>query len=502
MTPCESYPRAITGRTWVLKPCASGHRLRALLLAALALVLLVACDAPTPTPVAPERAVAVTWSITLPPGTPPDDDIYLSGSWNNWAAADPALKLIRTQDRASVTVPFAKGTTLEYTFTRGSWVRRAADAAGQPIPNHALLVEGPQTVEVPIAGWSDVQSEGPGPTPTADPTLVNPYDARVQRVQHLSRALGIPKTFFIYVPPRAADHPEERYPTLFLFRGHEREWVNPAEDLSRGDRNVIDVYEDLLAQGKIGPMVLVFPGIASNDNVYSGMLVNMLEPERTHGARGIGSGRFEDYFLQDLIPFINANYPVLQGAMHRGVDGFSLGGFMAVKIAAQHPDWFGTVGAYDGLFFYAADTTSPITATLALTASVPVTATAPLTASTPLSMPRGISLTDRAFQNSLFDPVFGLPRDLAYTADQNPANLLLSTPPEAYRHLHWLIEYGPEAREPHDSNYYRGQYLVGILARLGLINDGGAIANARHNWATADQHMARTLPKHYAALKP
>ncbi|MBK7201216.1 alpha/beta hydrolase-fold protein [Candidatus Amarolinea dominans] len=137
---------------------------------------------------------------------------------------------------------------------------------------------------------------------------------------------------------------------LYLFRGHEREWVNPAEDMSRGNRNVIDVYEELVAAGAIGPMVLVFPGISSNDNVYSGMLVNMIDPEKTHGARGVGSGRFEDYFLQDLIPFINANYPVLPGAAHRGVDGFSLGGFMAVKIATQHPDWFATVGAYDGLF--------------------------------------------------------------------------------------------------------------------------------------------------------
>ncbi len=475
---------------------------RVMIVAWLVLLALAGCRTLTPTPAVTQDTVAITWTVTLPPGTPADEEIYLSGNWNNWAAADPATQLVRTQDWASVTVPFAKGTTVEYTFTRGSWTRREADAAGQPIPNHALLVDGPQTIEMPIAGWSDLQDDGSGPTPTPNPALVNPYDARVQRVQHLSRALGIPKMFFIYVPPRAAEHPEERYPVLFLFRGHEREWINPTEDLARGDRNVIDVYEDLLAQGKIGPMVLVFPGIASSDNVYSGMLINMLEPERTHGARGIGSGRFEDYFLQDLIPFINANYPVLPGAAHRGVDGFSLGGFMAVKIAAQHPDWFNSVGAYDGLFFYAASITSTVTTTAGLTSEVPVSTTAPLTASAPLSMPRGISLTDRAFQNALFDPVFGLPRNLPFSADQNPANLLLSTSPGAYRHLRWFIEYGPESREPHDSNFYRGQYLVGILTRLGLVNDGGAIANGRHNWAMADQHMARTLPKHYAALQP
>lgn len=289
---------------------------------------------------------------------------------------------------------------------------------------------------------------------------------KLKHVVHRSAALGINKSYYIYLPSPGAESVRERFPALYVFRGHQREWINPRQDGSRGGRTVIDAYEDLLRAGRLGPMILVFPGIASDDNTVSGALVNMREPERAAGLRGIGSGRFEDYFVQDLLPHVEEEYPVLPGSAHRGVDGFSMGGFMAVKVALGHPGMFSTVGAYDGMYFYGRNLAK-----------------------------------DKALRNRMFDSVFGVPRDLAYVAQNNPVHLMQKAAPEELARMSWFLEYGSEAGEPFDSNFYRGRDLVRQLARRGIRNDGGVVAGGHHDWATADGHMARTLPKHYAALR-
>ncbi len=77
------------------------------------------------------------------------------------------------------------------------------------------------------------------------PYLLTPpiYDQRVRSVSFFSAALGIPKHFYIFVPP---DLPAgARAPAVYFLRGHEREWINIKEDPTRDGQNIIDVYEQL-----------------------------------------------------------------------------------------------------------------------------------------------------------------------------------------------------------------------------------------------------------------
>jgi S-formylglutathione hydrolase FrmB len=297
-------------------------------------------------------------------------------------------------------------------------------------------------------------------------------DPRITRLSFKSKILGVLKSFYIYLPPGYNEPQNQvlKYPVLYLFRGHEREWVNLHEDKSREGRSIVDVYLQALEQGQVGPMILVCPGITSDDQRVPGLLVNFKQPELAKGSRGVGTGQFQDFFISELIPYVDRNYRTA-GAAHRAVDGFSLGGFQAIKIAAQYPGMFVSAGAYDGTFFYADPTGAEV------------------------------SQADALFRAGLFDPVFGRPRDFTFAARHNPANLILNSSPEALSRVFWMVQTGPEAAEPSDANFYRGRYIAGLLEEKGAANRVPlVIPDGRHNWATADRHMAITLPYHWQAL--
>lgn len=296
----------------------------------------------------------------------------------------------------------------------------------------------------------------------------HPYDQRARLIRIPSAALGLAKPCYIYLPPEHGE-PGRRLPTLYLLRGHEREWVNPREDASRGEATVIDAYERLRAAGAIGPMILAMPGLASDDNAVPSALADMAEPQRA-SSPGIGLGAFRRYFFDELIPYIDRTFAAAPGA--RAIAGFSLGGLMAVVAAALHPERFASVGCFDGTILYASDAG------------------------------RAARASDTVLANPMFDPALGAPRRPDALDAINPVALLLRADRAALRRLAWAVQYGPEEIEPWGSNFYRGEYLLRALGALGIANAAplAALPDGRHTWQAADRHIEQTLPIHWRAL--
>jgi S-formylglutathione hydrolase FrmB len=292
----------------------------------------------------------------------------------------------------------------------------------------------------------------------------------VRPVSFRSDALGVERRLYIYVPPDLARG--ERLPALYLLRGHEREWVNPAEDASRGGQTVIDVYERLRAQRRIRRLILVFPGTSSYDNRIPSLLTNMCAPHLAHESPGIGAGQFADHFFDELIPYVDLHFPTIGEGRRRGAVGFSLGGAMAVSVAARRPDLFACAGSYDGTFLYATD------------------------------HGRGLRQHDSVLRNPLFDPAFGVPRDLDAVMAVNPANLLLRRPLAELRSVAWAIGYGPQNQEPWQANFYRGEHLIKCMASRNIPNllREPALPDGNHSWHTADRFIEQTLPLYEQVL--
>ncbi|MBI3943215.1 MAG: esterase [Chloroflexi bacterium] len=314
------------------------------------------------------------------------------------------------------------------------------------------------------------------------------YDPRAISITHDSRVMQVSKTLYIFLPPeyrknvtepvtgdadpRDQDPNDARhFPVVYFFRGHEREWLNVNEDTSRRSRNILDVYLGLAQAGLTIPMILVFPGISSTDNTINGMLINFKDPAAARFHPGVGTGRFEDYLVQEVIPLVDRHFRTIPRREARGVDGFSLGGYMSTKIAAQYPEMFSTCGAYDGLYFYAKD------------------------------KGQSIRNNDPVLRKPLFRPVFGTPPDAEYVAANNPPNLILRAAPRLVQSIHWFIQYGPKHAEPNHANYYRGEHLSEMLRRQGATPLLGPLENGSHTWADADRHAKMTLFLHSEIFK-
>lgn len=123
--------------------------------------------------------------------------------------------------------------------------------------------------------------------------------------------------------PAGYNSTQTRYPTLYFLHGL---FENYQAFNENGGKDVLD---DLLKKGRIGPYIVILPDA---DNSF---YVNSYD----------GRVRYEDFFIQELVPFVDRTYRTIRNVHARGISGVSMGGYGALHLAMRHPDVFGSVSA-------------------------------------------------------------------------------------------------------------------------------------------------------------
>src|SRR6187551_1799384 len=151
-------------------------------------------------------------------------------------------------------------------------------------------------------------------------SLQNVPHGKISYCYYKSTTLGITRTLLVYTPPGFNATGKTKYPVLYLIHGGsdtEETWTKV------GRANLI--ADNLIAQGKARPMIIVMP--------YGNVRPKPM-PD------------FTKDMINDIIPFIEANYPVLTDSRNRAVAGFSVGGGQTLNIGLTNTDKFAYVCSY------------------------------------------------------------------------------------------------------------------------------------------------------------
>jgi enterochelin esterase-like enzyme len=134
----------------------------------------------------------------------------------------------------------------------------------------------------------------------------------------------------VYTPPGYTT--DRKYPVLYMLHGlgnTSTEWTQRAR--------APQIVDNLLADGKIQPLVMIFP---SGDAAAT--VTNPGGGGRAQEGYGV---KFEQDFLNDIIPYVDAHYSVLTDRTHRALGGMSMGGGQTLNISLAHVDKFAWIGA-------------------------------------------------------------------------------------------------------------------------------------------------------------
>ncbi|HEY8919323.1 MAG TPA: alpha/beta hydrolase-fold protein, partial [Chitinophaga sp.] len=104
-----------------------------------------------------------------------------------------------------------------------------------------------------------------------------------------------------------------------------------------------NVVDNLIADGKIQPVVMVFPNCDTKLTVTDTSSAG--RSGRADNFEGYGKP-FEEDLLKDIIPYIDSHYSTISDAEHRALAGLSMGGGQSLNIGLHHLETFAYVGGF------------------------------------------------------------------------------------------------------------------------------------------------------------
>jgi enterochelin esterase-like enzyme len=174
----------------------------------------------------------------------------------------------------------------------------------------------------------------------------------VTMVWYDSPTLKMARRMYVYTPP-AYERGRDRYPVLYLLHGEgedEDAWF------TLGRANLI--MDNLIAQRKAEPMIVVMPNGNANQKMAagSGPIEGQSSPmqprtpenktENLRSSATTAAELFPKSLVEDIVPYVEKHFRIKDDVESRAIAGLSMGGGQTITTTALYPRTFGYIGVW------------------------------------------------------------------------------------------------------------------------------------------------------------
>ncbi|HEX4646778.1 MAG TPA: alpha/beta hydrolase-fold protein [Verrucomicrobiae bacterium] len=185
-------------------------------------------------------------------------------------------------------------------------------------------------------------------------SLKNVPHGQLREIWYFSKSSNSNRHAFVYTPPDYDKNLEKRYPALYLQHGAGEDETGWGRQGHAGW-----IMDNLIAEGKTTPFIIVMefggnpfaggnrrPATNAAPAATAGGTTNTTGPGPRPGRFNFSA--FEHVLVDDLIPFIDANFRTVADQPHRAMAGLSMGGMQTRAITLAHLDTFSHIGVFSG----------------------------------------------------------------------------------------------------------------------------------------------------------
>ncbi len=254
---------------------------------------------------------------------------------------DPAAtKVVLNIDTAAKPIPMVKGADGLWTYTTPPLAPEiysySFDVDGRPQfdPNNLTHIP-------PNLVYRGNQVEVPANAPQLWDTQNVPHGELHRHRYTTGIVKGIAANtseYIVYTPPGYDARAKTRYPVLYLLHG----WSNTVDTWSKTLQADL-ILDNLLAGGKIRPMVVVMP-LGYGDMSFINGPIGEIWKQRPLVDRN--TDLFSQALLTEVIPRVEAEYSVSKKRDDRAIAGLSMGGLEALQVGLNHTDTFAWIGGF------------------------------------------------------------------------------------------------------------------------------------------------------------